>query len=65
MDSSNKKAFFNIFKNCTSLSKKSIKVPKVYYDNYVQEAALNTMAILGATVIEKEEKFEGLTELNP
>ena len=65
VDSSNKKAFFNIFKNCTSLSKKSIKVPKVYYDNYVQGTALNTMAILGATVIEKEEKFEGLTELNP
>ena len=53
------------FKNCTSLSDGSIKVPASYYNNYTAEAALNAMEVPGTTEAEKRAKFKGLAELNP
>lgn len=53
------------FKNCTSLSDGSIKVPQAYYGNYTTAEALNRMAVPGTDEAEQKAKFEGVAELNP
>jgi len=45
------------FKNCTSLSDGSIKVPASYYNNYTAEAALNAMEVPGDDAAAKKAKF--------
>ena len=45
------------FKNCTSLSDGSIKVPAAYYDAYTDTAALDAMQVPGNDANAKKAKF--------